>query len=422
MQSRFTWGRRPVKRSVRDTEGGAAEAYPGLAAKKKGKEPMTNTEKNNITADKIRGCLIGGAVGDALGYPIEFASWNYIVKHYGEYGKHGIIEYKLDPKTGQALISDDTQMTLFTANGILVNETAKRLGGSEDKLKKSVYEAYLEWWRAQTNPFPYRYRWRSSWLMELPTMYDNRGPGRTCMGALGAIECGSIKYPINNSSGNGGLMRVAPYGCFFKDMPDNELIIAAAESTAITHGNSLGYMPSGMMALIVRKCIYGEETALSDIIMSSFKSTEAVLSGDAQWQQFSGLIELAVSLAGNSAADIVNIRQLGRGTTGDSALAIAVYCSLRYANDFSNGVIAAVNHDGDSDSTGAITGNLLGAYLGLGRVDEKWQEPLELRDTILEIANDLYLGVPSAGDTSRIAAWRTKYVEMKRYPAPKNGG
>ena len=379
---------------------------------------MIGISNYNTFSDRIRGCLIGGAVGDALGYPEEFLSWNYIVKHYGKYGKHGIIDYKIDPKTGKALFSDDTQMTLFTANGILVNETAKRLDGSKDKLKETVYEAYLEWWRAQTNPFPHLYRWRSSWLMELPSMYENRGPGRTCMGALGSGECGSIKYPINKSSGNGGLMRVAPYGCFFKDMPDTELIMAAAESTAITHGNSLGYIPSGMMALIVRKCIFGERISLQEIITSSFKSTENVFSSDPQWSKFSELIDLAVSLAGNSATDISNIRQIGRGTTGDTALAIAVYCSIRYENDFTNGVIAAVNHDGDSDSTGAITGNLLGAYLGLNRIEGKWLEPLELKDTILEIADDLYLGVPSASDTSRMAAWRTKYVEMKRYRTP----
>ena len=376
---------------------------------------MNDSAKSNIIADKIRGCLIGGAVGDALGYPVEFLSWNSIVAHYGKYRAHGITEYVLNRKTGNANVSDDTQMTLFTANGILVNETAKRLSGSDDKLKKSVYEAYLEWWRAQTNSFPHHYKWRSSWLMELPSMYEKRGPGRTCMSALASGECGSIEYPINNSSGNGGIMRVAPYGCFFKNMPDHDLIMVASESTAITHGNSLGYIPSGMMALIVRKCIYEEEKSLREIILSSYKATEEVFSADSQWLKFSELIDLALSLSGNSTADLSNIRQIGRGTTGDSALAIAVYCSLRYENDFSAGVIAAVNHDGDSDSNGAITGNLLGAFLGLSQIDTKWLEFLELKDTILEIADDLWMGVPSASDSDHMAAWKTKYVEMKRY-------
>lgn len=379
--------------------------------------------------DKIRGCLIGGAIGDALGYPVEFFPWKYIVKRYGNGEERGITEYYLDSKTGKAVFSDDTQMTLFTANGILVNETAKQLGGAGDNLKTAVYEAYLEWFRTQTGSYPNNYRWRSSWLMELPELFEARGPGNTCMEALGSGECGSIKYPINDSSGNGGLMRVAPYGCYYGDMPECELIMAAAESTAITHGNSLGYIPSGMMALIVRECIYRENASLREIILSSYRATGEVFSADPQWPKLCDLIDLAFSLSDNSETDIKNIRQLGKGTTGDSALAIAVYCSLRYENDFSGGVIAAVNHDGDSDSTGAITGNLLGAWLGLGRIDDKWLEGLEMKDVILEVADDLCFGVPSGGvisgsvpsgsvdsgsEAERAAAWRAKYVEMRR--------
>lgn len=383
--------------------------------------------------DKIRGCLVGGAIGDALGYPVEFFPWKYIVERYGKDDERGITEYCFDPKTGKAVFSDDTQMTLFTANGILVNETAKQLegAGAGDNLTKAVYEAYLEWYRTQICSFPHHYRWRSSWLMEVPELFEARGPGNTCMEALGSGECGSIKYPINNSSGNGGLMRVAPYGCYFGDMPERELIMVAAESTAITHGNSLGYIPSGMMALIVRKCIYEESASASlrEIILSSYRATGEVFSADPQWPKLCELIDLAISLSGNFEADLKNIRQLGKGTTGDSALAIAVYCSLRYENDFSRGVIAAVNHDGDSDSTGAITGNLLGAWLGLGRIDDKWLEGLEMKDVILEEADDLCFGVPSGGvisgsvpsgsvdsgsEAERAAAWRAKYVEMRR--------
>lgn len=368
---------------------------------------------NNRTHDHIRGCMIGGAIGDALGYPVEFFSYNSIVTHYGKDRIHGITEYKLDQRTREALFSDDTQMTLFTANGILVNETKKRLGNTEANLKTSVYEAYLEWWRAQTNPFPHHYKWRSSWLMYVPAMYENRGPGRTCMSALGSGECGSMKYPINNSSGNGGLMRVAPYGCYFREMPDHDLVNAAAESTAITHGNSLGYIPSGMMALAVRKCICEHEMPLTEIVLRSFRTTGEVFGKDAQWPRFAELIEKAISLTSNRATDLTNIRTLGRGTTGDSALAIAAYCALKYSQDFSAGVIAAVNHDGDSDSTGAVAGNLLGAFLGLEKIESKWLEALEQKNLILEMADDLALGVPTEAETVRMAEWKTKYVDMR---------
>ena len=68
--------------------------------------------------DKFKGCLLGGAAGDALGYAVEFLDEPGIVK---KYGKNGITSYDLSD--GKALISDDTQMTLFTANGMLLGTT-----------------------------------------------------------------------------------------------------------------------------------------------------------------------------------------------------------------------------------------------------------------------------------------------------------
>ena len=65
--------------------------------------------------DKIRGSLIGGAIGDVLGYPVEFASYSNIKSMFGE---NGIARFVLN-NNGVAEISDDTQMTLFTANGLL---------------------------------------------------------------------------------------------------------------------------------------------------------------------------------------------------------------------------------------------------------------------------------------------------------------
>ena len=70
-------------------------------------------------------------------------------------------------------------------------------------------------------------------------------------------------------------------------------------------------------------------------------------------------------------------------------MAIAIFCALRHHDDFSEGIIAAVNHDGDSDSTGAIAGNILGAHLGYSAIDDKWKKDLELADVILELSGDL---------------------------------
>ena len=104
-------------------------------------------------------------------------------------------------------------------------------------------------------------------------------------------------------------------------------------------------------------------------------------------------MDLAIELSENTDDDLTNIHRFGKGGwVGEEALAIALYCCLRYPDDFDKAITAAVNHRGDSDSTGAIAGNILGAKLGYSAIGEKWTKDLELRDVILEVAEDLGSG------------------------------
>ena len=128
---------------------------------------------------------------------------------------------------------------------------------------------------------------------------------------------------------------------------------------------------------------------------------------------FLALLDDAAARACSDEADEPNIRALGEGWVGDEALAIALYCALRYQDDFSGAMIAAVNHSGDSDSTGAVAGNLLGAWLGLEGIAPEWRENLELEPEILEIGADLArdCALPDiAGDE----AWLRKYRDGRR--------
>lgn len=106
------------------------------------------------------------------------------------------------------------------------------------------------------------------------------------------------------------------------------------------------------------------------------------------------------------------IGQLGEGWVAEECLAISIYCCLKYENDFEKAIIASVNHDGDSDSTGAVTGNILGAWLGIEKVPEKYLKNLELRDIIEDIAIDLYEDCKmSEYGEYRDVKWLSKYVE-----------
>ena len=128
-------------------------------------------------------------------------------------------------------------------------------------------------------------------------------------------------------------------------------------------------------------------------------------------EELTDIIDRAILLSENELTDdLDNIHQLGAGWVGEETLGIALYCALRHRDDFSAGVIASVNHSGDSDSTGAVTGNILGALLGYDAIAEQWKQDLELSDVILEIADDLYYA--SQGIKMDDSAWTEKYVKM----------
>lgn len=369
--------------------------------------------KNVAVQDRIRGSLIGGAAGDALGYAVEFMSLTEIDRVY-----QGCIQsYHLDSFSGEALISDDTQMTLFTANGILRGETLKKMEGSRKPSSVFIYEAYLDWLRTQgmESVDSARKEGFGSWLLEAGKLHNRRAPGGTCLGALRSGKQGSIAQPLNDSCGCGGVMRVAPVGLYRGDLSGEEVMLEAAEAAAITHGHPMGYIPAGVLAFMIHRIVFGGVIDLYKIVSEAQELLPTVFGENAMSERMVNYLGLAAMISRNeSEADWPNIARLGEGWVGDEALAIAVYCCLRYPHDFSKCIAAAVNHDGDSDSTGAIAGNILGALHGYESIDMKWKEKLELHDVILEMADDLYSGVPESDDDERMKTWLKKYKEGKR--------
>ena len=337
------------------------------------------------TLDKYKGCLIGGAVGDALGYTVEFFREKEIFSHYGE---NGITEYEL--KNNKAIISDDTQMTLFTANGLL-------LGAKDGSYIQSIYDCYKEWFITQNCDYETKSKIRSllsSWLMDVPELWKRRAPGFTCINAIASGKMGSVRNPINDSKGCGGVMRVAPIGLFFKDTTKiSQTDYISAEASAITHGHELGYIPSACFAHIIN-LISHTDISLKDAVKDSISHTKKLFTDSEYVDYFCELMNLAVGLSEENIADLDAIHQLGEGWVAEETLAIAVYCALKYDNDFEKAVIVSVNHNGDSDSTGAVTGNIIGAYLGIKSIPEKFTENLEIKDVISEIAEDLYNYTP----------------------------
>ena len=342
--------------------------------------------------DRIRGSFIGGAAGDALGYPVEFfKDFREIQKKYGE---NGITKLTTPwaingEKYGKALISDDTQMTLFTANGIL-NAKRQRIG-----MKYGICLAYIEWYLTQIGKWSNRYK--DCWIARIPEMNHRRGPGHTCMSSLYAIYKGHDS--INDSKGDGGVMRVAPiplYAVVDSRMSITDAARLAGEAAEITHQHPLGFIPAALVAHIIYRLALDEvpnRQSFEGYIHEGMTAMEKLYPQYPSDVKYMGeLCDKAIMLASNNIPDLENIESIGGGWTGEEALAIALYCATRHFDDFERALIAAVNHAGDSDSTGAITGNILGAAVGYDAIPQKFKDDLELHDVILHMADDIYRG------------------------------
>jgi ADP-ribosyl-[dinitrogen reductase] hydrolase len=311
--------------------------------------------------DQINGCLLGGAVGDALGADIEFMSLPEI-RH--RFGAAGLADYV--GACGQ--ITDDTQMTLFTAEGLL---------SAGDRLT-NIHRAYLRWYitqggRPQLDVGP------KTGLIAVAGMHQRRAPGNTCMSALNATRALG-RLADNNSKGCGGVMRAAPVGLFAPTLGDNTKVFdLATAAAALTHGHPSGHLPAGFLAVMIAALSRG--TSMLDAVVCA---VEELLRHKGARETMRA-VDAACDLASHGRPTPEGLEGLGGAWVGEEALAISICCALT-ATTFADGVLMAVNHSGDSDSTGAITGNLLGAQHGIDGIPRTWLERLELRDTIERVA------------------------------------
>lgn len=336
--------------------------------------------------ERIKGCLLGGAVGDALGYAVEFLPEEQI---FEKYGFQGITEFDTNG-TPTACVSDDTQMSLFTAAGLLLAKQRQIPLKCTEKYVTCIAEAYADWFTTQIERYPPKAP-PATPLGNESGMYHRRAPGGTCLAETGELKKGkppsTMEAPSNFSKGCGGVMRVAPigFGIDNTEISLAEIDLLAAKATALTHGHPLAYIPSAALVHIIHSIIYDNLTP-ADAVQSALMAMPMIFSKSQHMDDFILLMQKAVALSTYDLDDLDAIHELGTGYCGHDNLAIAVYCSLKYSNDYEAAMIAAVNHGGDSDSTGSVTGNIMGAYLGCSAIPGKYLEKLELKQVILEIA------------------------------------
>lgn len=319
--------------------------------------------RNRKYQDNIRGCVIGGALGDTLGYR----------------------------KDGK--FSSNTQMCLATANGILHAYTHFVAVGFNCTEMDCVHYAYDDWCNQQLG----KVQSRTTWLTNIPAFCEKRDPDLNCIELLASRRYSSMKKPIGNNRSWSCLTRVAPFALYHKNMDSiNDHVKfemnRAASSAALTHGHPMAWLCSAFLVHVLSRTIYGGcviGDTLNLYLWEGKRLVFEILGDSPHLRDLFTIIDKAIELVDNEDDDRENIIQLGSGWDVHECCAIALYCCLRHPLDFEKAVTAAANHPGNTAATACVTGQIMGAKLGLSRINSDWVNSLECQDIIKTIADDL---------------------------------
>ncbi|MGW2251896.1 ADP-ribosylglycohydrolase family protein [Kitasatospora sp. NPDC001660] len=351
---------------------------------------MTDWAADSGHRDRVRGTLLGGAIGDALGWPVEFLQLYQIRDKHGPDGVTGLPPAA---RPGTVEVTDDTQMTLFTAEG-LIRGFVRGWSGGGGSVPEAVHGAYRRWLLTQYQPAPDAAplpRPYDGWLLRQPFLYARRAPGNACLSGVSehpefrAPARIGLPGPINpGSKGCGTVMRSAPFG--LARLGVDQAFGLAVQCAQLTHGHPTGYIAAGAFAALVERLVGGTEPWAAvggtvDQIRELPGSKETVQA-----------LARAVRVAQESEPSAEAVERVGLGWIAEECLAIAVYSLLAATlapDPVRTALLLSVNHSGDSDSAGAVCGNLAGAAYGAAALPPEWVGAVEGRAELLQVADDL---------------------------------
>ena len=332
-------------------------------------------------ASRIQGTLMGGALGDAFGYLVEFDSLTEIRAKFGS-----ALLVDLSQAPGIAHFSDDTQMTLYTLDGLLdVLEWANN--GISADINACQWLAYLRWLKTQgIEAAGHAPEQAPRWIDSQSVLHHQRHPGNACVTGLATGEMGTVFRPVNpDSKGCGTVMRSAPYG-LLPNVDAETIYKISSDAASLTHGHPSARQSSGAFSWLIHQLVVGGLP-----LRAAAESTQArAISEPSADPELLARLESALSLSGamsttrsthdggllsgDSLTDA-----LGLGWVAEEALAVALYSVLATeatagspVDHFLAAIRLATNHSGDSDSTASIAGNILGAYYGEAALPASW--------------------------------------------------
>lgn len=351
---------------------------------------------------RVRGTLLGSAIGDALGAPVAGLSLDGIRETHG---LGGLIEPA--PAYGRrGTVTASTQLALFTVDGLIRAHVRRDTGAWHPPT--DVHRAYLRWAATQHDWGPDERRKDNGWLAQEEWLYARRGPDRACMTGFADEILGTLEQPKNPTARDAAAaVRSAPFGLLVGWEPALVLQLAV-ECAAQSHGHPTAYLSAGALAVIVHGLTRG------DSLDPAVQRALGLLGSRPGHQPVTDALQRALQAVtqGAPSPKIVEALSPGDGRDAEDALAVAVYCAL-VAEDIPHGLRLAVNHGGDSTATGALCGALLGALHGETALPAAWLADLEGRATMLELADDFALemtqGPSLHGPAVSAPGWLARY-------------
>ncbi|MFI0981272.1 ADP-ribosylglycohydrolase family protein [Streptomyces sp. NPDC021093] len=346
---------------------------------------------------RVRGALLGGAIGDTLGAAVDTLPLAAIREAHGAAGV-------LDLLPVRGAVTAATQLTLFTVDGLIRAQVRRDTGAWHPPT--DVHRAYLRWAATQHDWGPDERRAEDGWLAREEWLYARRSPSRASLTGLKDPGMGTLDRPRNpDATDPGAVVRSAPFGLLVGWEP--QLVFQlAVECAAQTHGHPSSCLASGALAVVVHGLARGES------LDGSVQRALAQLSARPGHQPVTDALQAALGGVRQGMPAPERVEALGDGRTPEGVLAVAVYCAL-VGEDVRHGLRLAVNHGGASATTGALCGALLGAMHGETALPPGWLAELEGRPTVLQLADDFAMemtqGPALHGPTASAPGWLSRY-------------
>lgn len=350
----------------------------------------------NLSA--YRGCLLGLAVGDAMGCAVDSKTLEEI---RADYGPNGLLGYDL--VNGCADVTSYTQLAAFVANGLLLGVSR----GKTDYLR-FITLSLREWARNQN--FHRDPEKSYCWVAKPRHLRLHLNRDARMLDALRAQTLGTPEAPINRNAAPGALTTAVAIGLFFEPrrMEPAQVGTLAAQTVALTHGDPEAFLSAAVLAYSIAGILQEPERPLAE----QFTQAAAVMQGQfrdrfaPQAELIAAQIKRAVAMAETPGEQDLEALEC---ISCPQVLAGAVYASLTCSDDFDAAMITAVNHSGLSAAVGAVTGAVLGAKLGMEALPEFYLESLSAAPVLEELADDLALGNPAMGLFND--DWDHKYIQ-----------